>query len=67
MVAIHHPVKSATVTGVKSAPLKIDLINCYVYSSKLLASCSEAMTERCKLPEEIFYSVASTTGDVWRY
>ncbi|MBH8564434.1 hypothetical protein I8748_19985 [Nostoc sp. CENA67] len=39
----------------------------YVFSSTLLASCSEAMTERCKLPEKLFYSVGSTTGDLWLF
>ncbi|MCC5612797.1 hypothetical protein LC612_40445 [Nostoc sp. CHAB 5834] len=32
----------------------------YVFSSTLLASCSEAMTERCGLPEKLLYSVGST-------
>ncbi|MEH2356514.1 hypothetical protein [Nostoc sp.] len=31
----------------------------YLFSSTLLASCSEAMTERCELAAE-FYSVGST-------
>ncbi|WP_143598250.1 hypothetical protein [Tolypothrix sp. NIES-4075] len=36
----------------------------YLFSSTLLASCSEAMTERFSLLEELFYSVWSTTGDL---
>ncbi|MHC5854976.1 hypothetical protein [Nostoc sp.] len=36
----------------------------YVFSSTLLASCREAMTERCGLAAEFFYSVGSTTGDL---
>ncbi|NDJ25697.1 hypothetical protein GS682_29715 [Nostoc sp. B(2019)] len=38
-----------------------------MFSSKLLASCREAMTECCKLPEKLFYSVGSTTGDLWLF
>ncbi|WP_334839276.1 hypothetical protein [Nostoc sp.] len=34
-----------------------------MFSSTLLASCGEAMTERCGLAAE-FYSVGSTTGDL---
>ena len=51
----------------------------YMFSSRLLASCDvplrgsklraasrrEAMTERFLLPEKLFYSVGSTTGDLW--
>ena len=37
----------------------------YMFSSRLLASCGEAMTERFLLPEKLFYSVGSTTGDLW--
>ncbi|MEH2339334.1 hypothetical protein [Nostoc sp.] len=36
-----------------------------MFSSRLLASCDEAMTERFLLPEKLFYSVGSTTGDLW--
>ncbi|WP_375494616.1 hypothetical protein [uncultured Nostoc sp.] len=36
----------------------------YVFSSTLLASCGEAMTKRCELAAEFFYSVGSTTGDL---
>ncbi|MBD2511948.1 hypothetical protein H6G91_32735 [Nostoc muscorum FACHB-395] len=36
----------------------------YVFSSTLLASCGEAMTERCGLAAEFFYSFGSTTGDL---
>ncbi|WP_448268353.1 hypothetical protein [Nostoc sp. DSM 114159] len=35
-----------------------------VFSSTLLASCGEAMTERCGWAAEFFYSVGSTTGDL---
>ncbi|MEH1910054.1 MAG: hypothetical protein V7L05_34060 [Nostoc sp.] len=45
-----------------------------MFSSKLVASCSvrvasrrEAMTERCGLVAELFYSVGSTTGDLWLF
>ncbi|MEH2396485.1 hypothetical protein [Nostoc sp.] len=43
-----------------------------MFSSRLLASCDVraasprvAMTERFLLPEKLFYSVGSTTGDLW--
>ncbi|MBD2531708.1 hypothetical protein H6G97_19760 [Nostoc flagelliforme FACHB-838] len=39
----------------------------YVFYSTLLASCREAMTERCELVAELFYSVRSTTGDLWLF
>ncbi|MDF5739402.1 MAG: hypothetical protein PUQ00_28095 [Nostoc sp. S13] len=38
-----------------------------MFSSKLLASCREAMTERYELAAELFYSVGSTTGDLWLF
>ncbi|MEH2394832.1 MAG: hypothetical protein V7K21_25325 [Nostoc sp.] len=43
-----------------------------MFSSRLLASCGVraasprvAMTERFLLPEKLFYSVGSITGDLW--
>ncbi|PHM06869.1 hypothetical protein [Nostoc sp. 'Peltigera malacea cyanobiont' DB3992] len=36
----------------------------YVFSSTLIASCGEAMTERCGGAAEFVYSVGSTTGDL---
>ncbi|MEH1972791.1 MAG: hypothetical protein V7L02_06095 [Nostoc sp.] len=36
----------------------------YVFYSRLLASCREAMTEYCGLAAELFYSIGSTTGDL---
>lgn len=39
----------------------------YVFCSTFLASCDEAMTERCGLAAELFYSVGSTTGDLWLF
>ncbi|MEH2153062.1 hypothetical protein [Nostoc sp.] len=64
-IALHSSKESRRVAD--GTPLHIY----YVFSSRLLASCSvraasrrEAMTERCGLAAELFYSVGSTTGDL---